>query len=179
MVNRAVCGRRTDLQGNERAAQNENLTVASLDTFYFGRSISSAVHRHTGRDRALASDTQMRMTKLTPPERRLLDTIERRMRKQGKLRTHDPPELIEQSTTTRGGKYQSRIAASVRRNLASFAHLRRIVVSTNAPPWYRKARAPHVSPKGLQTILTYDKEGYTELWYKTATRGHRAKIFVR
>jgi hypothetical protein len=127
------------------------------------------------------------MTKLTPSERRLLNVIERHRKKKQALsdkpiraaptRSTEPEVLEPSEYTRRGGP--SRIAAQVRRNLHRFRHLRRIVISQHAPAWRLKAQATDPAPRGLQSILIYDSEGYTDLWYKTATRGHRAKIFLR
>jgi hypothetical protein len=84
-------------------------------------------------------------------------------------------ELCEAITR---GTY-SRIADEVRRCLHEFKHLRRITVSQNAPEWRRDAVVTEKTPKGLTTIKLYDTSCYSEVWYKTATNGHRAKVFVR
>ncbi|MDX6501359.1 MAG: hypothetical protein QOG23_4619 [Blastocatellia bacterium] len=78
----------------------------------------------------------------------------------------------------RRGTY-SRIADDVRRNLQLFRWLTRITVSQNAPAWRREADETLQSPQGLTTILAYDRSCYGEVWYKTATAGHRSKLFVR
>ena len=119
---------------------------------------------------------------LSSEEQRILDAIDQTRTTRGKSTFQNArspgPWIVEQSEHTRRGG-PSRIAAQVRRNRHEFRHLLCIVISQNAPPWRRKALATYESPKGLQTILTYDKDVYKELWYKTATRGHKAKIFVR
>lgn len=96
------------------------------------------------------------------------------------------PQLIEdQARTRRGGP--SRLMVQVRHNVQHITHLKRIVISQNAPDWitpgqhdrHSQALVIDKAPKGLQSILLYDTSCYAELWYKTATKGHRAKIFIR
>lgn len=85
-------------------------------------------------------------------------------------------ELIEDQT--RGG--YSRIADEVRRNLGKFQHLTRVTISQNAPEWRRAALVTQgTGLEGVKTILLYDTNCYTEVWYKTGTKGHRAKVWVR
>ncbi len=84
-------------------------------------------------------------------------------------------ELIED---VRRGTY-SRIADDVRRNLTRIRWLTRVTVSQNAPQWRREAEATEARPQGLTSILAYDTVRCTEVWYKTATAGHRSKIFAR
>lgn len=91
------------------------------------------------------------------------------------LFTPKPCELEEHLSR---GSY-SRLADEVRRVLPSIRHIRRIVVSQNAPDWRRDADQTVTSPKGLTTILAYDINGIAIVHYKTATAGHRAKVFVR
>lgn len=91
------------------------------------------------------------------------------------LFTPKPCELEEHVTR---GTY-SRLADEVRRVLPSIKHIRKIVVSQNAPDWRREADQKINSPKGLTTILAYDINGVAIVHYKTATNGHRAKVFVR
>lgn len=88
------------------------------------------------------------------------------------------PQIIEPSEHTRRGG-PSRLAAQIRRNAHRFTHLRRIVVSQHAPSWCRRAVVCDPVRKGLQSILFYDTKPFTDLWYKTATKGHKAKIYVR
>lgn len=90
-------------------------------------------------------------------------------------KTDQVTELVE---AIQRGTY-SRLADEVRRVLADFQHLRRITVSQNAPEWRREAILTEAKPKGLTTIKLYDTCCYSEVWYKTATNGHRAKVFVR
>lgn len=73
----------------------------------------------------------------------------------------------------------SRLADEVRRVLPTIKHLRRIIISQNAPDWRRDADQKINSPKGLTTILALDYNGVAIVHYKTATNGHRAKVFVR
>lgn len=85
------------------------------------------------------------------------------------------PELIEH---IKRGTY-STIADEVRRNLHTFEHLRRITVSQNVPDWWRCPLVTDPTPHGLKTIQLYDTNCYREVWYKTATNGNRAKVFIR
>lgn len=85
------------------------------------------------------------------------------------------PELIESLSR---GTYSS-ISDAVRRNLASFRQLQRITVSQNAPEWRREAMVVEPKPRGLATIVEYDRAPYTEVWYKTGTKGHKAKAWIR
>lgn len=88
------------------------------------------------------------------------------------------PRTCELVEDVRRGTY-SRIADDVRRNLDRIRWLHRITVSQNAPDWRREADVTDKTQKGLTGILAYDSFRFTEVWYKTATAGHRSKIFAR
>ena len=89
-----------------------------------------------------------------------------------------PAPCILEEQVSRGS--YSRLADEVRRVLSEFRHVRKIVVSQNAPDWRREANVKTVtSPKGLTTIKDFDINGVAIVHYKTATKGHRAKVFVK
>lgn len=73
---------------------------------------------------------------------------------------------------------EARIADQVRRAVEQFTHLKYITVSPNAPEWERKAHHIERKPKGLTSILAYDKKS-AHLWYQVTSRNHRATIYVK
>lgn len=88
-----------------------------------------------------------------------------------------PAPCILREEVSRGS--YSRLADEVRRILPEIKHVREIVISQNAPDWRRAADKTVTSPKGLTTIRDFDRVGVAIVHYKTATKGHRAKVFVK